>query len=167
MSELPKLKVYEKIKNLLTEAKAKFRVIEHIEEGRSEHIAKIRQNRPEQGAKAMVLELRSEGKEKKYVLAILPANRRLNYKTIATKLGIKKAAMASQELVFSLTQAVSGAVPPFSFHDDLQMMIDPLLFQNDEIVFNAGRLDRSIFLDAKDYEKIAIEKNSIFIDFSD
>ena len=53
--------VFDQLVALLSEAKAKFRVIEHEAEGRSEAISVIRGNRPDQAAKAMVLDVRGGG----------------------------------------------------------------------------------------------------------
>jgi Ala-tRNA(Pro) deacylase len=50
---------------------------------------------------------------------------------------------------------VIGAIPPFSFNDQLQVLADPLIQENEEVVFNAGRLDRSIFMKLDDYLRIA------------
>ena len=36
-----------------------------------------------------------------------------------------------------------------------QVLVDPLILQNEEVVFNAGRLDRSIFMKLDDYVRIA------------
>ena len=49
--------VFDRLVDLLTGVGADFRVIEHAAEGRSEAISAIRGNRPDQAAKAMVLEI--------------------------------------------------------------------------------------------------------------
>ncbi|WP_254361398.1 YbaK/EbsC family protein [Photorhabdus heterorhabditis] len=55
-----------------------------------------------------------------------------------------------------LTQCVFGAIPPFSFHPDLKLAADPLLFERfDELAFNAGSLECSVILNTKDYRRIA------------
>ena len=64
-------------------------------------------------------------------------------------------AFASREKAQELTGCVIGAIPPFSFNDQLQVLADPLIRQNEEVVFNAGRLDRSIFMKLEDYIRIA------------
>jgi Ala-tRNA(Pro) deacylase len=75
--------------------------------------------------------------------------------------GVKKyfnadsVAFASKEKAQALTGCVIGAIPPFSFNDQLQVLADPLIQQNEEVVFNAGRLDRSIFMKMDDYIRIA------------
>jgi Ala-tRNA(Pro) deacylase len=64
-------------------------------------------------------------------------------------------AFAAREKAQALTGCVIGAIPPFSFNDQLQVLADPLIQQNEEVVFNAGRLDRSIFMKLDDYIRIA------------
>ncbi|WP_188804346.1 YbaK/EbsC family protein [Sporolactobacillus putidus] len=44
-----------------------------------------------------------------------------------------------------------GSVPPFSFHEALQVIVDSHLKENTEVFFNAGRLDRSIMLNGEEY----------------
>ena len=63
--------------------------------------------------------------------------------------------MSQREKAQELTGCVIGAIPPFSFSDQLQLLADPLIQQNDEVVFNAGRLDRSIMMKLRDYIRIA------------
>ena len=48
-----------------------------------------------------------------------------------------------------------GSIQPFSFNDQLIVLADPLIRENEEVVFNAGRLDRSIFMKMEDYFRIA------------
>jgi Ala-tRNA(Pro) deacylase len=45
-----------------------------------------------------------------------------------------------------LTGCEMGAVPPLSFHPDLRVYLDERLLAHHEIVFNAARLDRSMFV---------------------
>lgn len=86
--------VFDQLVALLTEAKAKFRVIEHEAEGKSEAISAIRGNRPDQAAKAMVLDVRGGGGGKRPVLAILPGNRKLDFNAVATLFEARKCGFA-------------------------------------------------------------------------
>ena len=90
--------VFDQIVALLGEAKAKFRVIEHEAEGRSEKISVIRGNRPEQAAKAMVLDVRGGGGGRRNVLAILPGNRKLDFAAVARLFEARKCGFASPEI---------------------------------------------------------------------
>ena len=147
--------VFDQLVTLLTEAKAKFRVIEHEAEGKSEAISLIRGNRPDQAAKAMVLDVRGGGGGKRPVLAILPGSRKLDFAAVATVFDAKKCGFASPETAQALTGCVMGAVPPFSLNPDLAIIVDEDLLANDTLFFNAGRLDRSMELDTKDWLAVA------------
>jgi prolyl-tRNA editing enzyme YbaK/EbsC (Cys-tRNA(Pro) deacylase) len=55
----------------------------------------------------------------------------------------------------ALTGCVIGAIPPFSLNEQLLLLADPLVQENEQVVFNAGRLDRSIFMGSADYVRVA------------
>jgi Ala-tRNA(Pro) deacylase len=46
-------------------------------------------------------------------------------------------------------------VLPFAFNPELELVVDPSLLQNDELYFNAARLDRSMVLKTCDYVALA------------
>ena len=146
---------FERLVALLGEAQAKFRVIEHEAEGRSEFISVIRGNRPDQAAKAMVLDLRGGGGGRRHVLAVLPGNRKLDFNAVARLFDARKCGFASPDTAQELTGCVMGSVPPFSLDCALALVVDEDLLVNDTLFFNAGRLDRSMELDTKDWLAVA------------
>ena len=146
--------IFEQLTTLLDNHRACYRVIEHASAGRSEEVAKIRGTKIEQGAKALVCHVKGNG-IKQHVLAVLPAHRKADLSLLAQKIGGLRASLASPVEVMELTQCVFGAIPPFSFHPELKLIVDPMLFNFlPEIVFNAGSLERSILLNAEDYLRI-------------
>jgi Ala-tRNA(Pro) deacylase len=146
--------VFDKLVALLEDEAARFRVIEHPAEGRSDLVATIRGTAPGQGAKAMLC--KSKDDDLALILAIVPGDRRLDFKRVAAAAGIKKATLASPEEAQRVTGCVIGAIPPFSFSANIKLIVDPDLVESfGEIAFNAGRLDRSIILDSVDYLRIA------------
>ena len=147
--------IHEQLRALLDREGAVYRVIEHESEGRTELIAKIRGNRLEQAIKSIVLQVRLSRKENIYCLANVPGDRRIDLDGVKIHFNADSAAFAAREKAQELTGCVVGAIPPFSFSDQLQVLADPLIRENDEIVFNAGRLDRSIFMKLDDYIRIA------------
>lgn len=147
--------VFDRLVALLSEAKAKFRVIEHAAEGKSEAISVIRGNRPEQAAKAMVLDVRGGGGGRRHVLAILPGSAKLDFAAVATLFEARKCGFASPETAQELTGCVMGAVPPFVFDPALSIVVDEDLLANETLFFNAGRLDRSMELDTRDWLAVA------------
>jgi Ala-tRNA(Pro) deacylase len=51
-----------------------------------------------------------------------------------------------------------GSVPPFSLNPALALVVEQDLLGNDTLFFNAGRLDRSMELDTKDWLAITRPK---------
>jgi len=144
----------------LEAAGARFRVVEHAAEGRSEAISVIRGNHPSQALKAMVVALKGGSRE--FALAVLPGDRRCDFAALAGAFDAKKARFAAPEEAQALTGCVMGAVPPFTFSDALPLIADPAIQANDEVCFNAGRLDRSIFMPLADYLRAAMPKLAAF-----
>jgi Ala-tRNA(Pro) deacylase len=147
--------VHGQLRDLLDRAGATYRVIEHEPEGRTELIAKIRGNRIEQSIKSIVLQVRLNRRENIYCLANVPGDCRIDFEGLKRYFQADSVAFAARDKAQELTGCVIGAIPPFSFDDQLQVLADPLIQENEEVVFNAGRLDRSIFMRLEDYIRIA------------
>lgn len=147
--------IHQRLCDLLDQQGVVYRVIEHEPEGRTEVIAMIRGNRIEQSIKSIVVQVRLTRKENIYCLANVPGDCRIDFDGIKAHYGADSVAFASREKAQELTGCVIGAIPPFSFSDQLQVLADPFIHQNEEVVFNAGRLDRSIFIKLEDYIRIA------------
>jgi Ala-tRNA(Pro) deacylase len=147
--------IHDQLCALLDKEGAIYRVIEHEPEGRTEVIAKIRGNRIEQSIKSIVVQVRLNRKENIYCLANVPGDCRIDFKGIKGHFNADSVAFAARDKAQELTGCVIGAIPPFSFSEVLQVLADPLIQENEEVVFNAGRLDRSIFMRLDDYIRIA------------
>ncbi|EMY3085146.1 MULTISPECIES: YbaK/prolyl-tRNA synthetase associated domain-containing protein [Raoultella] len=140
---------------LLEQHQAHYRVVEHEAVGKCEAVSEIRGTALGQGAKALVCKVKGNGVNQ-HVLAILAADQQADLSRLAQHIGGSKASLASPAEVDTLTACVFGAIPPFSFHPDLRLIADPLLFDRyPEIAFNAGQLDKSIILNTEDYLRIA------------
>lgn len=147
--------VFERLVGLFKEAGARFRIIEHVPEGRSELVAVIRGTKPSQAAKAIVCEIEADG-TRRFALAVVPGDRKLNMKAVARILGGRKGSFAKPEVAAQLTGCVIGSIPPLSFNESLPLIVDAgLLAREEEIAFNAGRLDRSIVISTDDFRRIA------------
>jgi Ala-tRNA(Pro) deacylase len=147
--------VHEQLCDLLDREGATYRVVEHEPEGRTRVIAKIRGNRVQQSIKSIVVQVRLNRKENIYCLANVPGDCRIDFEGIKSHFQADSVAFAAREKAQELTGCAIGAIPPFSFSDQLQVLADPLIRENEEVVFNAGRLDRSIFMRLDDYIRIA------------
>ena len=147
--------IHTQLCDLLDREGAAYRVIEHEPEGKTEIIARIRGNRIEQSIKSIVIQVRQKKKETTYCLANVPGDCRIDFDGIKHHFNADSVAFASREKAQELTGCVIGSIPPFSFSDQLLVLADPLIQENEEVVFNAGRLDRSIFMKLEDYLRIA------------
>jgi len=147
--------IHEQLRALLDREGAAYRVVEHEHEGKTELIAKIRGNRIEQSIKSIVVQVRLNRRENVYCLANVPGDCRIDFDGIKRHFEADSVAFAARDKAQELTGCVIGAIPPFSFSDQLQVLADPLIRENEEVVFNAGRLDRSIFMKLDDYIRIA------------
>ncbi len=146
--------MFERIVTLLDAEKARYRVINHPAEGNSERVAEVRGTQVSQGAKAMLCRVKEIPDS--LVLAILPGDRKVDFKKVAQSVGGRKASFAAPDEATAKTGCAIGAIPPFSFSPDIRLVVDPqLISRHEEIAFNAGRLDTSIVLNAADYLRIA------------
>ena len=147
--------IHEQLCALLEREGALYRVVEHPAEGRTEFITRIRGNRLEQAIKSMVLQVRMTRKDNRYCLVNVPGDCRVDLEAVRAYFHADSIGMAQREKAEALTGCVIGAIPPFSFNEQLQILADALIRKNEEVVFNAGRLDRSIFMKLDDYVRIA------------
>jgi len=152
---------HSRLVELLEANKAEFRILEHELEGRSVEISRIRGNHPSQAMKAIVSSVRGGGGGKRFVLGVVPGSQRLNMRALCAAVGAQKGSFATTDMATELTGCVMGAIPPFVFQDGLTLVVDNQCRNNEEVVFNAGRLDRSIFMKFADYERIS---GAIFAD---
>jgi len=148
--------VFKSLMLLLEQANAHFRVVTHLQAGKSVEVALARGTEVGQGAKALVCEIHGDAARTRWALAVLPADRKLDRARLAEALGGSKAKLVDAAVATELTGCQIGAIPPFSFRSQLQLVVDPELVERyDTIAFNAGRLDASILLDSQDFLAVA------------
>lgn len=144
-----------KLTNMFVQNKISFELIIHEPEGRTDLASKIRGNKLNEAAKAMVLMAKFQNGCQKYYLAVVPGDCRIDFEAVKRFSKGSKVRLAPADKASELTGCVMGAVPPFSFNANLVVLVDPYLLANDRFVFNAGRLDQSIFISSKDYLSVA------------
>lgn len=94
-------------------------------------------------------------KTTRFVLAVVPGDRRVDVESIQRLKSGTYARFADVATAERLAGSVSGTVLPFSMHEDVELIADPTLLDRPVIYFNAGRLDRSLALDTRDYLGVA------------
>lgn len=118
MSQTKGHAVHQQLVALLDQHNATFRVMEHEAVGKCEAVSEIRGTALGQGAKALVCHVKGNG-IRQHVLAIIAADKQADLTKLAVALGGLRASLASPAEVDTLTGCEFGAIPPFSFHADL------------------------------------------------
>ena len=143
------------IQDLLKKNSMEFKTFEHEPVRTSEEAGKVRPGYSiKHGAKAMILRIKSaEGK--RFVMIVFPADKKFDNNKIKVVLNAKDIRFASEQEVVEITSGVlPGAVPPFGNLFNLPVFVDPTLFDNEEIVFNAGDRSFSIAMKSQDLKTL-------------
>ena len=147
--------LYERLVADLEAAGARYRLVDHPPEGRTEMVSALRGHDVAQAAKCLVVMVKIGKKQTRYVLAVVPGDARLDLQAVKALLEGTYVAFADRSKAEELAGSVSGTVLPFSYHPKLEVIADPALLQVPELFFNAARLDRSIALATDDYLRLA------------
>ena len=70
---------YDRLIELLDSHHANYRLIDHAPEGRTEIVSPMRGNKLSQAAKCMVLAVHLGGKQIKYVLGVVPGDKKIDF----------------------------------------------------------------------------------------
>jgi len=146
---------YKQLLAFLDKNKARYRLIDHQPEGRTEIVSPMRGNKLSQAAKCIVMIVKLGKKDKKFVLGVVPGDAKLDLNAVKDLFGGTYVSFATPEIAEKLAGSVSGTILPFSFNPELVLVVDPSLLENEELFFNAARLDRSMALRTSDYQRIA------------
>ena len=129
---------------------------EHEEVRTSEEAAKTRPGYTlQQGAKAIIIRAKIIGGEKRFLMLVMPADKKFSNDKVRTQLGAKDIRFATEEEVAKITDGVKpGAVPPFGNLFGLEVITDATLYNNEKIVFNAGERTFSVAMKSEDYKNM-------------
>lgn len=139
---------------LLAAHSADYRLIEHEPEGCTELASELRGHDLAQAAKCLVVVARPDKRTRRHILAVVPGDRRLDLDKVRELTGARKIGFASRETAERLAGSVSGTIMPFSFHPDLELIVEEDLLHHDELFFNAAQLDLSMALSTGDYVRM-------------
>ena len=89
----------------------------------------------ERTVKTLVVEL----DRRSYCLALLPGDRELDLKKLASSVGIKRTTMVDIKTAERLTGYLVGGISPFGTQQRLGTVMESSILNNDEILINAGR----------------------------
>ncbi len=138
----------EKIKGILTDSGIDFEHFIHKAVFTSQEAADERGLELKQGVKALVF------KNGKFILALVPGDRKVDAKKLAKILGLKELKLAKPEEVLDITHCEIGSVHPFGFIHNLETYMDEKVLENEIVDFNIGLHTESIAMKSKDLVKV-------------
>lgn len=128
-----------------------FREVHHEPTRTSEDSARARGEDLRIGGKALLIKV-----DEFYRLFVLSADRKLDSAAVKRHFSARKTRFATPEELAELTGLVPGSVPPFGRPVlPFPLYVDPSVFANERIAFNAGSLTDSIVMPASDYRRLA------------
>lgn len=146
---------YDRLIGELEAAGARYRLLDHAPEGRTDVVSGLRGHDVAHAAKCLIVMVKIGKKQRRHVLAVVPGDARLDLQAVKALLDGTYVAFAGKDKAEELAGSVSGTVLPFSYDPRLELIADPALLARPELFFNAARLDRSIALATDDYVRLA------------
>lgn len=152
MSEHP---IHQQITDLLRQHNCWFEEFTHEPVRTSEEAAKLRDGYTlRQGAKAIIIRAKIPHEGKKFIMLVMPGDKKFDASKVKQLLGSKDIRFATEDEVEEITKGVKpGGVPPFGNLFSLEVLSDTSLYQIEKIVFNAGRTT-SIGMKSADYKRL-------------
>jgi Ala-tRNA(Pro) deacylase len=138
--------VFERVSGQLEAKGISFEVLRHAAVYTSEEAAAVRGTPLASGAKALICKA-----DERFVMIVLPADRKLASKAVRKAAGAKSLRFASREEVEQLTGLAPGSIPPFGSLFSLPTWCDERLAEQPRINFNAGDHSISISMTYADY----------------
>jgi len=95
----------------------------------------------------------------KYVMCVLAAPNKIDFKALKKQLGAKSVTLADEKEIGRLfPDCALGAEPPFGNLHDLPTVMDKSLEADDHIAFQAGSYEQAIRMSMDDYRKLVDPK---------
>jgi Ala-tRNA(Pro) deacylase len=149
--------VFARVDELLGRHGVAFDVLRHEPVYTSQQAAEVRGTPLASGAKALVCKA-----DDRFVMFVLPADRRLASKEVRRAKGWRKLRFADREEVRTLTGLEPGSIPPFGSLFGLPTLCDRRLGENETINFNAGDHRISVSMRYEDYVRVESPELGMF-----
>ena len=141
--------VHARLVALLRAEAVEFRLTGHGAVTTSAEAAAVRGAELRSGAKAMLVKRRTG-----FVLVVLAADRKVDWKLLGPLVGGKGARFATEEELREVTGLSKGAVPPLGLLFGLRTIFDRSLLEVEAVNFNAGTRTDSITMAREDLIRI-------------
>jgi len=99
---------------------------------------------------------------KRYIIIILPAHLKIDFKKMQKVLKTQKIELATEQAIKKFLNTKPGALLPFGTLHKLETFLDKALFKTEHALFGAGSFTESLRLKVKDLAKL---ENATVADF--
>ena len=141
----------DRIRDWLIAEGVAFREVHHAPTRTSEESAAARGEPLRVGGKALLVKV-----DDTFRLFVLSAERKLDSGAIREYFSARKTRFATADELMEMTGLVPGSVPPFGAPVlPFPLYVDPSVFENDRVAFNAGALTDSVVMGMEDYRRLA------------
>lgn len=140
---------HDKVVALLRSEHVSFEVMHHDAVTTSAEAAAVRGTDLRSGAKAMLVKTKTG-----FVLVVLAADRKVDWKRLGPLVGDKGARFANDEELRAATGLSKGAVPPLGTPFGLRTIYDRSLLDVESVNFNAGSHTDSIAMSRADLIRV-------------
>jgi Ala-tRNA(Pro) deacylase len=139
-----------RLDDLLTSRHIPFERLHHLPAYTASHVAQALHVPGREMAKTVLLRT-DDG----YVVAVLPANRKVDLERLRECLGDESAELAGEaEMERLFPDCERGTMPPFGSLYHLQTLVDEELAQDERIVFEAHNHEEAFRMAYRDYEAL-------------
>jgi Ala-tRNA(Pro) deacylase len=146
------------ILDLLKEHGFWYETFEHEPVRTSEEASKLRTGYTiVQGAKSIIIKIKTRDEEikERFVMLVLPGDAKFDKSKVKEILNAKDLRFANEEEVTKVTEGIKpGGIPPFGNLFGITVIVDPILYLNEKIIFNAGDKSFSIGIYSKNHETL-------------
>jgi len=140
------------IPDFLQQEKVQFQVIPHYDTYDAQHLAQSMHVSGRLVAKTVLL--RAEGGHA-FVVAVLPANRSVDFELAADVLGGGQVELATErDVAQHCPDCETGVLPPFGRQYGMKTLVDESLLEDEEIIFEGNTHHEAIRMKLTDYRHI-------------
>jgi Ala-tRNA(Pro) deacylase len=140
------MSTYDSLVELLDRAGVPYRELEHPPAASAAEYHRVVGSRLEQQAKALLFRRYAEDGTKSYLVFALPGSAEADVDRLRRATGSRRLRLATQDELHRQTGCRFGELPPFGSIFECELALDARLLGEEELYFNAGRLDCSIVL---------------------
>ncbi|MFA6533737.1 MAG: YbaK/EbsC family protein [Patescibacteria group bacterium] len=151
--------INQKVLNYLNKQKVGFTVIDHKKIFTAYDLAQTLKMDLKKVAKTLLVQA-----DKKFVIVIVPAHYRLDFKKLKKVLKAKQIKIPSEKIMEKVLKVKVGGITPFGALHGLETVVDKSLLKTQETILNAGSFTQSLRLKVKDFLKMEEARLGSFVE---